>query len=39
MLTEVDIPNADQAIIPGSFVDVTIDVKVPPVRRSRPKPW
>ena len=31
MLTEVDIPNADQAIIPGSFVDVTVDVKVPPV--------
>jgi len=31
MLTEVDIPNADQAIIPGSFVDVTLDVKVPPV--------
>ncbi|HVY39336.1 MAG TPA: efflux RND transporter periplasmic adaptor subunit [Polyangia bacterium] len=31
MLTEVDIPNADQAIIPGSFVDVTLDVKVPPL--------
>jgi len=29
MLTEVDIPNADRAIIPGSFVDVTLDVKVP----------
>ncbi len=31
MLTEVDIPNADRAIIPGSFVDVTVDVKVPPL--------
>jgi len=31
MLTEVDIPNADRAIIPGSFVDVTLDVKVPPL--------
>jgi len=29
MLTEVDIPNGDRAIIPGSFVDVTLDVKVP----------
>jgi RND family efflux transporter MFP subunit len=29
MLTEVDIPNADRAIIPGSFVDVTLEVKVP----------
>jgi RND family efflux transporter MFP subunit len=31
MLTEVDIPNADRAIIPGSFVDVTLQVKVPPL--------
>jgi len=31
MLTEVDIPNADRAILPGSFVEVTIDVKVPPL--------
>jgi RND family efflux transporter MFP subunit len=31
MLTEVDIPNGDRAIIPGSFVDVTLDVKVPPL--------
>ena len=31
MLTEVDIPNADRAIIPGSFVDVTLDVKVSPL--------
>ncbi len=31
MLTEVDIPNADRAIIPGSFVDVSLQVKVPPL--------
>ncbi len=31
MLTEVDIPNADRAIIPGSFVEVTLEVKVPPL--------
>jgi membrane fusion protein, multidrug efflux system len=29
MQTEVDIPNADGAILPGSYVDVTLDVKVP----------
>jgi membrane fusion protein, multidrug efflux system len=29
MQTEVDIENADGAILPGSYVDVALDVKVP----------
>jgi RND family efflux transporter MFP subunit len=29
MQTEVDIQNADGAILPGSYVDVALDVKVP----------
>ncbi len=31
MQTEVDIPNSDSAILPGSYVEVTLDVKVPSV--------
>ena len=31
MQTEVDIQNTDGAILPGSYVEVTLDVKVPPL--------
>jgi RND family efflux transporter MFP subunit len=31
MQTEVDIDNADGAILPGSYVEVTLSVKVPPL--------
>ena len=31
MQTEVDIQNADGAILPGSYVEVTLEVKVPPL--------
>ena len=31
MQTEVDIENDDRAILPGSYVDVELDVKVPPL--------
>jgi RND family efflux transporter MFP subunit len=31
MQTEVDIDNADGAILPGSYVEVTLEVKVPPL--------
>jgi RND family efflux transporter MFP subunit len=31
MQTEVDIPNTDGAILPGSYVEVTLEVKVPPL--------
>jgi RND family efflux transporter MFP subunit len=30
MLTEVDIQNDDHVIVPGSYVQVTLDVQVPP---------
>jgi len=31
MQTEIDISNSDGAILPGSYVEVTLDVKVPPL--------
>jgi RND family efflux transporter MFP subunit len=31
MQTEVDIPNTDGAILPGSYVEVTLEVEVPPL--------
>ena len=31
MLTEVDITNDDHVIVPGSYVQVTLDVQVPPL--------
>jgi membrane fusion protein, multidrug efflux system len=31
MLTEVDIHNDDHVIVPGSYVQVTLDVQVPPL--------
>jgi RND family efflux transporter MFP subunit len=31
MLTEVDIANDDHVIVPGSYVQVTLDVQVPPL--------
>jgi multidrug efflux pump subunit AcrA (membrane-fusion protein) len=31
MLTEVDIDNKDGAVLPGSFVEVTLQVKLVPV--------
>ena len=31
MLTEVDISNDDHLIVPGSYVQVTLDVRVPPL--------
>ena len=31
MLTEVDISNDDHVIVPGSYVQVTLDVRVPPL--------
>ena len=31
MLTEVDISNDDHLIVPGSYVQVTLDVRIPPL--------
>jgi membrane fusion protein, multidrug efflux system len=31
MLTEVDIDNDDRVIVPGSYVQVTLDIRVPPL--------
>jgi len=31
MLTEIDVDNQDGAILPGSFVNVTLELKVPPL--------
>ena len=31
MLTEIDVDNRDGAILPGSFVNVTLELKVPPL--------
>jgi hypothetical protein len=31
MLTEVDISNDDHLIVPGSYVQVTLEVRVPPL--------
>ena len=31
MQTEVDIENADRAVLPGSYVDVELSIKVPPL--------
>jgi RND family efflux transporter MFP subunit len=31
MLTEVDVDNRDEALIPGSFVSVSLEYKVPPL--------